>query len=270
MLLNEKSILMLQFEKMLPAQFIELHSSIQEEHSPNFQLIWPTVITDPEFTYVSIIAPHVRIQLDDHSCQHYCLHFQSTFLETAYDINPKTNSLRVLASSNALNILVLLPSLANQFNKQWQVNISCAITSLLGEMLDRFPEKQKPEPVLPKKYHSDDGLKSARAILYATRYMKKHMSNPQLSLQNVADAIGYNSNYFCQEFSKIFSVSPIRFLNHLRVLRTLQLLEQSELSVNTICTLVGFTNPSRLSSMVKAASGMTPLKFRRSKKMQSI
>ncbi|TXK84588.1 AraC family transcriptional regulator [Paenibacillus sp. N3.4] len=269
MLVNEKSIMMLQFEKTLPAQFIEFHSSIQEEDSPNFQLIWPAVTSDQEVTHVSIVAPHVRIRLEDFSCQHYCIRFQSAFLEAACGIMPRTNVLRILASSNAQNTLSLLFSLVNQFNKQWHVSISCAITSLLGELLDQLPEKQKTEPALPKKSQSD-GLKSARAILYATRYMKKHMSNPQLSLQNIANAIGYNSNYFCQEFSKIFSVSPIRFLNHLRVHRTLQLLEQSELSVNTICSLVGFTNPSRLSSMVKAASGMTPLKFRRSKKMQSI
>jgi AraC-like DNA-binding protein len=260
--------MMLQFNKSLPVQFIDFHSSIQEGASPNFQLIWPEVTSVREVTHVTIVPPNVRILPDDFSCPHHCIRFHSSFLEATYGIVLRKNELRIPTSFHAQNTLTLLSSLVKQSNVHPQVRISCAITSLLGELLDELPEEQKPKAAIPQKYQSD-GLQSARAILYATRYIKKHMGNPQLSLQNIANSIGYNSNYFCQEFSRIFSVSPIRFLNQLRVHRTLQLLEQSELSISAICTIVGITNPSRLAIMVKAVSGMTPLKFRRFKKMQS-
>ncbi|WP_239617707.1 helix-turn-helix domain-containing protein [Cohnella mopanensis] len=262
--------MMPQFEKALPAHFIDFRSSIKEDASSNYRLIWHTDANDQAVICVTLVAPHIRLRAEELPRPHCCIDFYSSFLTSMQGTMPQKRTLRISVSSYAHDILTMLSSLAHQpAFRQRQVRFSIAITSLLAELLDDLRNEQKPDPAIPKKGHSE-GLRGARAILYATRYMKKHMSDPQLSLQDIAGAIGYNSNYFCREFSKIFSVSPIRFLNQLRVYHTLRLLEQSDMGVGAICLLVGFTNPSRLSSMVKAASGMTPLQFRRSKKMQSL
>lgn len=262
--------MMLQFEKVLPVQFIDFQPSIIESISSSYQFIWYKDAYNHETTLLTFVAPDICIPIDEFPNPHYCVRFHSSFLKAQDCLLPRKNTFRISAPSYAQTILTLLSSLVIPPTNQVQrVRISSVITSLLTGLLDELPVEQKSKTAKPIKTHSD-GLKGARALLYATRYMKKNMSNPQLSLQDIANAIGYNPNYFCQEFSKVFSVSPIRFLNRLRVNYALQLLEETELNTSTICSLVGFTNPNRLSILVKCASGMTPVKFRRSKKMQSI
>jgi len=262
--------MMSHFEKALPAHFIDFHSSVKEDASSSYRLIWHKDANDQAVICVTLVAPHTRLRAEELIRPHCCIEFHSSFLTAMQGVAPQNKSLRISVSSYVHNILTTLASLDRQpVTRQRQIRFSIAITSLLAELLDDLRNERKPDPATPRKGNSE-GLRGARAILYATRYMKKHMSDPQLSLQDIAGAIGYNPNYFCREFSKIFSVSPIRFLNQLRVHHTLRLLEQSDMSVGAICLLVGFTNPSRLSSMVKAATGMTPLKFRRSKIIQSL
>lgn len=261
--------MMLQFEKTLPARFIGFHCP-EKGISKHFQLIWHNDAYEQETTLVTIVAPHIHIGTEEFPNPHYGVHFHSIFLESRACIIAGKAAFRISAPSYTQTLLSLLTSLVMQpATDQSRVRLSAAITSLLAELLGKLAVEQNKDTSVPHKKRPD-GLQSARAILYATRFMKKNMSNPQLSLQDIADSIGYNSNYFCQEFSRIFSASPIRFLNQFRVHYALQLLEQSELSISEICSLVGFTNTSRLSLMVKSVSGMTPSEFRRSKKMQSI
>lgn len=108
--------------------------------------------------------------------------------------------------------------------------------------------------------------KSSRPIVYAVRYMRKHLANPDLSLQEIAGAVGYNPNYFCQEFSQIFGVSPIRHLNELRIARALRYLEDGDEPIKRICEKVGIRNPGNFTGMIKHRVGMTPLEYRRSRR----
>ncbi|CAM4428496.1 AraC-like DNA-binding protein [Paenibacillus endophyticus] len=122
-------------------------------------------------------------------------------------------------------------------------------------------EEIRESPAHPSKAHKRK--KSSLPIVYAVRYMRKHLGNPDLSLQEIAGAIGYNPNYFCQEFSHIFGVSPIRHLNELRVSKALHYLENTETPVKQICEHVGIRNPGNFTAMVKNRLGMTPIEYRR-------
>ncbi|WP_138754340.1 helix-turn-helix transcriptional regulator [Paenibacillus sinopodophylli] len=161
-------------------------------------------------------------------------------------------------------------------NSVAHVHVSSLLFSLLMESI-LLPNSQSVLPQTeeiresqthPSKAHKRK--KSSLPIVYAVRYMRKHMGNPDLSLQEIASAIGYNSNYFCQEFSHIFGVSPIRHLNELRVTKALHYLENTDTPVKQICEHVGIRNPGNFTSMVKNRLGMTPMEYRRRYRTRSM
>lgn len=262
--------MLLHFEKALPIHFVDIHTSITAGANKDFQIIWSTEAKLREPTKVTLVAPNLIMQNSDFTNRHSCIRFQSYFLETIPGLAYVKKPLQICLTTLAQEYFIQITNLANQpASEQRKTRLSCLLTSLISELLTGISaELSMVEPY--EKNYASENLKSARAVIYATRYIKKHMGNPNLSLQDIARAIGYNSNYFCQEFSRIFSISPIRFLNQLRVNRTLHLLEHSDLTISAICSIVGFSNPSRLSSMVKSISGMTPVMYRRSKRMQTI
>ncbi|WP_139997129.1 helix-turn-helix transcriptional regulator [Paenibacillus paridis] len=150
-----------------------------------------------------------------------------------------------------------------------RVHISSLLFSLLMESFllpdsqSALPqaEEMRESPAQPSKAHKRK--KSSLPIVYAVRYMRKHLGNPDLSLQEIAGAIGYHPNYFCQEFSHIFGVSPIRHLNELRVSKALHYLENTDTPVKQICEHVGIRNPGNFTGMIKNRLGMTPMEYRR-------
>jgi AraC-like DNA-binding protein len=152
-----------------------------------------------------------------------------------------------------------------------RIRLSCLLFSLLSEC---FMQVRPTEDSAKKQPKAAPGpsqrKKSGRPIVYAVRYMRRHLSNPDLSLLEIAGAVGYNPNYFCQEFSQIFGVSPIRHLNEMRVLRALRYLDETELRIQEICKHVGIRNPGNFTHMVKLKVGMTPMEYRRDQRSRSM
>ncbi|QMV40614.1 helix-turn-helix domain-containing protein [Cohnella cholangitidis] len=260
----------LPFEEALPAQFVAFHHPESPEWDcPYFVLLWPKMDNPSQrLTPITFAPPHTPLHTNVHLHQYYCVLFQSSFLDSA-DIIANGKEPVIIPATLYTRHLQELISYLYLNPDQNQARLSCLISALINEMIGNVTAVRKPLPPMANDRKAD-ALKEGKAIIYATRYMRKNMSNPHLSLNHIANAIGYHPNYFCYEFSKVFSVSPIRFLNNLRLKRTLQLLENSDLNVKTICEIVGFPNAGRLISMVRATSGMSPVLFRRSKRLQHI
>ncbi|QYR19395.1 helix-turn-helix transcriptional regulator [Paenibacillus sp. sptzw28] len=259
-----------QFEEVLPVKFIALDSRQTEEWvSPYFQIIWSAASERaPNENDFLFVPPNVPVRRFVYPTPFKCIQFLCPILETSNSVARFKMPVEIPSSLYASSSFTMISAAAAAPSSEYrEFRLSCSITSLVIEIME-YLERQHKLRTEPTKKSNSDFFKNGRALIYSTRYMRKNMSNPHLSLTDIAGAIGYNSNYFCHEFSKIFTVSPIRFLNNLRLNRALQLLEHSELNVKTISKLVGVTSSSRLSSMVKAASGMTPIKYKRSKRTQ--
>lgn len=239
--------------------------------SAYFQILWVQGAEgSADEPSIALIRPDLRVTIPAMCPAITCIAFHADFLTRKKMIMnaaaPLVMPVREYSKTLLSQILYLDK---NAPKNRWKSRIACAVFSLIIEFLEHFAEHRqqsksdvfaKPKAVSPI---------DAKAIIYAARYIRTHMANPDLSLDELAKAIGYNPNYFCQEFGRILSVSPIRFLNNLRLDRALGLLEHSDLAVQTICTMVGIRNPSRLSSMVKEREGQTPLEFRRTKRIQN-
>ena len=67
----------------------------------------------------------------------------------------------------------------------------------------------------------------------------------------------------CHEFSKYYGISPIRFLNDVRIASARHLLTTTDMSVQEIGFEVGINDTNHLISLFKRANGVTPLVYRR-------
>jgi len=236
--------------------------------SPYFQFIWsadPSVASEP--AGLVFVPPNTPVEAPNNPGTLISLRFHSDFLASLEEVKRLGRSLRVPLSDRVKKLLEFAAMLPEDAASSAAIHLSCSATLILAEMLaciDRGEMAFGSSPAGGKPVV----LMNGRSLIRAVRFMRQNMSNPQLSLNDIAGAIGYSPNYFCSEFSKVFDASPIRFLNQLRLRQALKLLETSEWTVEAICRSVGIAKPSRLSSMIRAVSGLTPTAFRRAKKQQ--
>jgi AraC-like DNA-binding protein len=204
-------------------------------------------------------------------CVRFRLSFEEQLTQAAQGALLPPVPLSAYTTSLLAQISAHTKSAAADTSEFLQTRLSCSVVAVLTEyfadteyslLFKPTREKQKSKQTMR--------CKDGKAIIYAARYMKQNMSNPDLALDVIAKAIGYNPNYFSGEFRNVLLTSPIKYLNSMRLSRTLDLLIHSELPIKSICEKVGIRSASILSSMVKSTVGMTPSEFRRSLRLNSI
>ena len=83
---------------------------------------------------------------------------------------------------------------------------------------------------------------------------------------SVADAAGYvflSQGYFTRAFRDETGMSPMAFLMQVRVSRACKMLEQRDMKISGIATMVGFSSPQRFNAAFRKHTGMTPMEYRK-------
>ncbi len=82
------------------------------------------------------------------------------------------------------------------------------------------------------------------------------------SLDDLAARHKVNKYRLCKEFTKYFQLSPIKYLNLVRIQNAGLLLVSTDMLVGEIGAAVGIENPNHFIRLFKAQMGMTPLEYR--------
>lgn len=93
---------------------------------------------------------------------------------------------------------------------------------------------------------------------------EKNFTNTDLSIVDVAQAVGSNRTYvsrWCKEQGLDFST----FVAHIRLDRAEQLLLNTDLTINEVVAMTGFSNPRTFRNSFVARHGCTPSEFRQQK-----
>jgi len=94
--------------------------------------------------------------------------------------------------------------------------------------------------------------------------MKKAISfirlnyHEDISITDVAEFAGIGERYLRKLFTKYLNLSPLEYLNQVRINKTIELLRNTELSVKEVCYTCGFKSPQYFSRIFKQQIGMTP------------
>ncbi len=87
-----------------------------------------------------------------------------------------------------------------------------------------------------------------------------------LSTQEVADRLNISRSQLHRNFTKNYGISLGKYINQVRISRSMFLLESGDLSILEISNSVGFENQMYFSSAFKKYTGLTPTAYRKQAK----
>lgn len=98
-------------------------------------------------------------------------------------------------------------------------------------------------------------------ILKAVEYMHENFTDRQLSVSFLAKCCNMSETYFRKLFFQNYSVTPLEYINKLKLKFALELLDSGYYTVSEISEKCGFANPYYFSSFIKKHTGKPPSKF---------
>ena len=104
----------------------------------------------------------------------------------------------------------------------------------------------------------DDNLYIRKAV----EYIQNHYSYP-VQVGEIADYVGINRSYLCTLFKEHLHLSPKEYLTSFRITRAAQLLEITELSIESVAMSCGYQDALGFSKIFKARMGVTPSAYRK-------
>ena len=93
-------------------------------------------------------------------------------------------------------------------------------------------------------------------------YIEKHYTNPDLTLEDVAVAVGRSTSYYSHLLMKKQGISFRQYLTNIRINEAKRLLHDGQLSIKEIAYHVGFRNPSYFTRIFKEMTKISPREFR--------
>lgn len=109
---------------------------------------------------------------------------------------------------------------------------------------------------------ADQQTPRSKNISLAVEYIQSHYSE-QISLEQVADQVYLNPEYFSRAFKAEVGQTFVNYLTDVRLKHSVRLLENTALRVQDIAQQVGYYNASYFSTIFKKKYGMSPYEYRR-------
>jgi AraC family transcriptional regulator len=106
-----------------------------------------------------------------------------------------------------------------------------------------------------------EGRLSQAALKQVIAYINNHLEQ-DLKLADLAALVGMSGCYFAWLFKQTAGVSPHQFIIQRRLVRSQQLLKQSEAAIADIAVQCGFSSQSHLTRLFRKHLGTTPKTYR--------
>lgn len=138
-----------------------------------------------------------------------------------------------------------------------RVAIDCALTELVIELTTGLEHGASAElrTLVGRGYYPGPVARAQRAL-------RDGMASPDLDLQGVASLAGLSKFHFVRAFREKTGITPIQYLNRLRVDVAKQKLRSGALAVTEIAFDVGFADISAFNKAFKRHAGTSPTQYR--------
>lgn len=114
--------------------------------------------------------------------------------------------------------------------------------------------------------HCLDYLNNDNDTLQAFMEFIQENYQKNLTLNIIADAIGYNKSYLCQLFRKSHHGTPMRFLYAYRIQMAIKLIQRDDYDLKQIAQMTGFNSIHHFSRTFGSIVGTSPGAYRDSEK----
>ena len=96
----------------------------------------------------------------------------------------------------------------------------------------------------------------------AMEYIHDHFTDHDLTVELLARRCGMSDTYFRKLFTESFSVTPLKYINQLRMTYACELLQSNYYTIEEISEKCGFNNINYFSLFVKKQTGYPPSVYR--------
>lgn len=93
-------------------------------------------------------------------------------------------------------------------------------------------------------------------------FIAVNYGNCSLGVEQLAERLGYSSNYFSRIFKNITGYYVNDYIRQVRVIKAQELLTDTSLTISEIAEMTGFTTDNYFYSIFKKETGMTPAAYR--------
>ncbi|HHV12828.1 MAG TPA: AraC family transcriptional regulator [Clostridiales bacterium] len=109
--------------------------------------------------------------------------------------------------------------------------------------------------------------KGKRTLLAeALQYIENNLDS-SLKIEDLALKAYLSPSYFCILFKKTLGLTPIEYINKIRISKACRLLEKEELTISQIAEAVGINDLNYFSRLFKLLAGCTPSEYRKKKRL---
>ena len=92
----------------------------------------------------------------------------------------------------------------------------------------------------------------------------RHNYQTDININDIAEYASISERYLRKLFSQNLNLSPLDYLNQIRINKSIELLKNTEKSVKEVCFLCGFQSPQYFSRIFKQQMGLSPREMAKS------
>ncbi|MCR4745918.1 MAG: response regulator, partial [Lachnospiraceae bacterium] len=164
-------------------------------------------------------------------------------------------------------------NLARNLKHQLNVDIVCGIGSkvdMLSDIRRSFNEAcialnkmtEERTAVYYVDIVADEKIQINSLSQNALKYIKENYRDPELSVETVADNIGFSHSYFSSVFKKEMGEACSNVINRIRMKEAARLLKETDYKTYVIAKDTGFADVAYFSYAFKRYYGVSPTKYR--------
>ena len=106
--------------------------------------------------------------------------------------------------------------------------------------------------------------KQSKQMREVMKYLKAHIFDSDLSVQELSRQAGVSEVYFRKLFRSMYNTTPSKYIINSRILYARSVLqEDSQIKISQLSEMVGYTDPFYFSKLFKQCTGISPQQYRR-------
>jgi AraC-like DNA-binding protein len=102
-----------------------------------------------------------------------------------------------------------------------------------------------------------------QAARRAAAFISDHLTEPDLSIGRIADALAFNPDYLGRAFREAFNETPTEHIHRLRISRARMLFRSTNRTIASVAAEVGFSDDRYFRRIFRRTVGLTPGQFQR-------
>ena len=99
-------------------------------------------------------------------------------------------------------------------------------------------------------------------IINRSIYFMNENINKNLTIQEIASFVNYSPSYFYRKFMHEIGISPMAYFIKMKINKACHILKNTDLKINQIATLLGYTDPLYFSRVFTKTKGVSPSEYR--------